>query len=95
VGQKQTFSRLSDFCFTPESGHWLSMSGWLLGAKSRHWNHFKSKHGAATEILNEPETRRKKAAKAALVFEDWNGPTSSKRTIPMTRLKHIEAVETP
>jgi hypothetical protein len=33
---------------------------------------------------------RKKAALAALVFEDWNGPTSSQRTVPK-QLKHIEA----
>jgi len=25
---------------------------------------------------------REKAALAALVFEDWNGPTSSQRTVP-------------
>jgi hypothetical protein len=34
--------------------------------------------GVVAEVLNEPETKRKKAAKAALV----------------KRLKHIEAVET-
>jgi hypothetical protein len=39
-------------------------------------------------------TRKKKAAGAALVFEDWNGPTSSQRTVPVQRLKHIEAKET-
>jgi hypothetical protein len=50
--------------------------------------------GVVAEVLNEPETKRKKAAKAALVFEDWNGPTSSQRTAPVKRLKHIEAVET-
>ena len=37
---------------------------------------------------------RKKAALAALVFEDQNGPTSSQRTVPQG-LKHIEAWETP
>jgi len=42
----------------------------------------------------EPETKRKKAALAALVFEDWNSPTSSQRTVPVKRLKHIEAVGT-
>ena len=50
--------------------------------------------GVVAEVLNEPETKRKKAALAALVFEDWNGPTSSQRTVPVKRLKHIEAVET-
>jgi hypothetical protein len=28
------------------------------------------------------EHPRKKAAKAALVFEDWNGPTSSQKAVP-------------
>jgi hypothetical protein len=50
--------------------------------------------GAVAKVLNKPETKRKKAAKAALVFEDWNGPTSSQRTVPVKRLKHIKAVET-
>jgi len=46
--------------------------------------------GAGAEVLNKLETKRKKAALAALVFEDWNGPTSSQRTVPVARLKHIE-----
>jgi hypothetical protein len=37
---------------------------------------------------------REKAALAALVFEDWNGPTSSQRTV-QKQLKHAEAGETP
>jgi hypothetical protein len=37
---------------------------------------------------------KEKAALAALVFEDWNGPTSSQRAAPK-RLKHIEVGETP
>jgi hypothetical protein len=32
--------------------------------------------------MNELETKRKKAALAALVFEDRNGPTSSQKTVP-------------
>jgi hypothetical protein len=58
------------------------------------YGEYREAAGAAAEVLNEPETKRKKAALAALVFEDWNGPTSSQRTVPVTRLKHIEAVET-
>ena len=26
LGQKQTFSRLTNVCFTPKSGHWFSVS---------------------------------------------------------------------
>src|SRR6516165_3747603 len=37
---------------------------------------------------------RKKAAKAALVFEDWNGPTSSQRAVPEAN-KAYSAGETP
>ena len=37
-GSKADMEALSpNVCFTPKSGHWLSMSGCPLCAKSRHW----------------------------------------------------------
>jgi len=36
------------------------------------------------QLISGASAPRKKAASAALVFEDWNGPTSSQKAVPET-----------